>query len=161
VACCCLGANANGLFPYVETTRWKCSGSRNSPSWLKLRVHLRCSSIGDLELFGPNSVGVNHNILITNIPLGSFLYGQIAAMVYDSNGQRMSVMDNRTGTIDTMIVCMGVKCYSTTFFVWGCITLLGLASSIVLFRRTKPAYATAASRSSSCKHLQQVSRETP
>jgi len=113
------------------------------------------------ELFGPNSVGVNHNILITNIPLGSFLYGQIAAMVYDANGQRMSVMDNRTGTIDTMIVCMGAKCYSTTFFVWGCITLLGLASSIVLFRRTKPAYATAASRSSSCKHLQQVSRETP
>ncbi|KAG2559594.1 protein NUCLEAR FUSION DEFECTIVE 4-like [Panicum virgatum] len=103
------------------------------------------------ELFGPNSVGVNHNILITNIPLGSFLYGQIAAMVYDSNGQRMSVMDNRTGTIDTMIVCMGAKCYSTTFFVWGCITLLGLALSIVLFKRTKPAYATSASRSS-CKH---------
>ncbi|KAG2622615.1 protein NUCLEAR FUSION DEFECTIVE 4-like [Panicum virgatum] len=103
------------------------------------------------ELFGPNSVGVNHNILITNIPLGSFLYGQIAAMVYDSNGQRMSVMDNRTGTIDTMIVCMGAKCYSTTFFVWGCITLLGLASSIVLFKRTKPAYATTAGRSS-CKH---------
>jgi hypothetical protein len=103
------------------------------------------------ELFGPKSVGVNHNILITNIPLGSFLYGQIAAMVYDANGQRMSVMDNRTGTIDTMIMCMGVKCYSTTFFVWGCITLLGLASSIVLFKRTKPAYAATASRSS-CKH---------
>nr|CAB3459119.1 unnamed protein product [Digitaria exilis] len=32
------------------------------------------------ELFGPNSIGVNHNILITNIPLGSFLYGQIAAL---------------------------------------------------------------------------------
>ncbi|AQK78927.1 Protein DETOXIFICATION 44 chloroplastic [Zea mays] len=32
------------------------------------------------ELFGPNSIGVNHNILITNIPLGSLLYGQIAAM---------------------------------------------------------------------------------
>ncbi|TVU27482.1 hypothetical protein EJB05_30096, partial [Eragrostis curvula] len=32
------------------------------------------------ELFGPNSIGVNHNILITNIPLGSLLYGQIAAL---------------------------------------------------------------------------------
>ncbi|WVZ54798.1 hypothetical protein U9M48_005544 [Paspalum notatum var. saurae] len=108
------------------------------------------------ELFGPNSVGVNHNILITNIPLGSFLYGQIAALVYDANGQKMTVVDNRTGIIDTMIVCMGVKCYSTTFFVWGCVTLLGLASSIVLFIRTKTAYATDASRSS-CKHIHQVS----
>ena len=69
------------------------------------------------ELFGPNSVGVNHNILITNIPLGS-LYGQIAALVYDANSERMRVMDNHTGMIDTMIVCMGVKCYSTRFFVW-------------------------------------------
>ncbi|TKV99103.1 hypothetical protein SEVIR_8G017200v4 [Setaria viridis] len=108
------------------------------------------------ELFGPNSIGVNHNILITNIPLGSLLYGQIAALVYDANGQRMRVMDNHTGMIDTMIVCMGVKCYSTTFFVWGCITLLGLASSIVLFIRTKPVYASTASRSS-CEHLHQVS----
>ena len=70
------------------------------------------------ELFGPNSIGVNHNILITNIPLGSLLYGQIAALVYDANGERMRVMDNHTGMIDTMIVCMGVKCYSTRFFVW-------------------------------------------
>ncbi|CAN6344166.1 unnamed protein product [Urochloa humidicola] len=107
------------------------------------------------ELFGPNSTGVNHNILITNIPLGSLLYGQIAAMVYDTNGQRMTVTDNRTGIIDTMIVCMGVKCYSTTFFVWGCITFLGLASSMVLFIRTKSAYANTASRSS-CKNLHQV-----
>ncbi|CBI39995.3 unnamed protein product, partial [Vitis vinifera] len=37
------------------------------------------------ELFGPNSTGVNHNILITNIPLGSLLYGLLAALVYDSN----------------------------------------------------------------------------
>ncbi|CAL4912028.1 unnamed protein product [Urochloa decumbens] len=115
------------------------------------------------ELFGPNSIGVNHNILITNIPLGSLLYGQIAAMVYDANGQRMTVTDNHTGIIDTMIVCMGMKCYSTTFFVWGCITFLGLASSMVLFIRTKPAYASTAASRSSCKHLTKfpVNRETP
>ncbi|CAL4995984.1 unnamed protein product [Urochloa decumbens] len=115
------------------------------------------------ELFGPNSIGVNHNILITNIPLGSLLYGQIAAMVYDANGQRMTVTDNHTGIIDTMIVCMGIKCYSTTFFVWGCITFLGLASSMVLFIRTKPAYASTAASRSSCKHLTKfpVNRETP
>ncbi|XP_072151305.1 LOW QUALITY PROTEIN: protein NUCLEAR FUSION DEFECTIVE 4-like [Setaria viridis] len=114
------------------------------------------------ELFGPNSIGVNHNILITNIPLGSLLYGQIAALVYDANGQRMRVTDNHTGMIDTMIVCMGVKCYSTTFFVWGCITLLGLASSIVLFIRTKPAYASTASRQLVSTFTNfPVNRETP
>jgi MFS family permease len=103
------------------------------------------------ELFGSNSIGVNNNILITNIPLGSLLYGQIATLVYDASGQRMTVKGNRTCIIDTMAVCMGSKCYSNPFFVWGCITLLGLMSSIALFLRTRQAYATAAGRSS-CKH---------
>ncbi|KAF0889879.1 hypothetical protein E2562_033852 [Oryza meyeriana var. granulata] len=96
------------------------------------------------ELFGPNSIGMNHNILITNIPLGSLLYGQIAALVYDANGLKMPVIDKRNGMIDTMVVCMGAKCYSTTFFIWGCIILLGLVSSIILFLRTRTAYTTAA-----------------
>jgi MFS family permease len=106
------------------------------------------------ELFGPNSIGMNHNILITNIPLGSLLYGQIAALVYDANGLRKMVQDNGTGRVETMIVCMGARCYSTTFLVWGCITLLGLASSIALFFRTRQAYAD---RRSSFKHRSQVS----
>ncbi|KAM7277965.1 hypothetical protein ACFE04_005099 [Oxalis oulophora] len=37
------------------------------------------------ELFGANNVGVNHNILITNIPIGSLLFGLLAAVVYDNN----------------------------------------------------------------------------
>lgn len=107
------------------------------------------------ELFGPNSIGVNHNILITNIPLGSLLYGQIAALVYDANGLRSTALDNRTGKVESMIVCMGAKCYSNTFFVWGCITLLGLASSMALFLRTRRAYASASGQPS-CKHHNQV-----
>ncbi|KAM0898038.1 hypothetical protein ACQ4PT_022133 [Festuca glaucescens] len=106
------------------------------------------------ELFGPNSIGMNHNILITNIPLGSLLYGQIAALVYDTNGLRKMVHDNGTGRVEAMIVCMGARCYSTTFLVWGCITLLGLASSIALFFRTRQAYAAG---QSSFKHRSQVS----
>uniref|UniRef100_A0A0D9XW10 Uncharacterized protein n=1 Tax=Leersia perrieri TaxID=77586 RepID=A0A0D9XW10_9ORYZ len=108
------------------------------------------------ELFGPNSIGMNHNILITNIPLGSLIYGQIAALVYDANGIKMSVIDKHNGMIDTMVVCMGPKCYSITFFVWGCITVLGLVSSIILFLRTRMAYSSNASQPS-CKHLSQVS----
>ncbi|GAB2258332.1 hypothetical protein Droror1_Dr00014492 [Drosera rotundifolia] len=88
------------------------------------------------ELFGPNSVGVNHNILITNIPLGSFLYGLLAAVVYDAN------MGSSNGIAMTMesMVCYGKDCYFITFVWWGCTSLVGLALSILLFLRTRPAY---------------------
>ncbi|XP_057965961.1 protein NUCLEAR FUSION DEFECTIVE 4 [Malania oleifera] len=90
------------------------------------------------ELFGPNSVGVNHNILITNIPIGSLVYGVLAAIVYDAN------ISSSLGSIvivnsDTE-VCMGRNCYFLTFLWWGCISVLGLATSVVLFLRTRPAY---------------------
>lgn len=88
------------------------------------------------ELFGPNSVGVNHNILITNIPIGSLLYGFLAALVYDANAE--STPGNFT-TSDS-VVCMGRQCYFWTFVWWGCISVLGLGSSVLLFLRTKHAY---------------------
>nr|GMD84726.1 protein NUCLEAR FUSION DEFECTIVE 4-like [Ipomoea batatas] len=86
------------------------------------------------ELFGPNSVGVNHNILITNIPIGSLLYGFLAAFVYDSSA------GSSTNGMAEPVVCMGRKCYFTTFIWWGCISLLGFASSLLLFLRTRHAY---------------------
>lgn len=86
------------------------------------------------ELFGPNSVGVNHNILITNIPVGSLLYGVLAAIVYDANA------GSGLGAVTDMVVCMGRKCYFYTFVWWGGISVLGLASSVLLFLRTRPAY---------------------
>ncbi|XAR69233.1 hypothetical protein NMG60_11000744 [Bertholletia excelsa] len=87
------------------------------------------------ELFGPNSVGVNHNILITNIPVGSLVYGLLAAVVYDANAN----LSFGTAVSDS-VVCMGRKCYLLTFVWWGCISVLGLASSVLLFLRTRPAY---------------------
>ncbi|CAA3010127.1 Hypothetical predicted protein [Olea europaea subsp. europaea] len=95
------------------------------------------------ELFGPNSVGVNHNILITNIPLGSILYGLLAALVYEGNignSQEAVLKDGR-------MVCMGRNCYFDTFVWWGFISLFGLASSSLLFLRTKAGYE----RSTKCK----------
>lgn len=86
------------------------------------------------ELFGPNSAGVNHNILIANIPIGSLVYGFLAAIVYDMNGTTSS------GLLGDPIVCMGKKCYFYTFVWWGCISVLGLASSLLLFLRTRPLY---------------------
>ncbi|XP_057415372.1 protein NUCLEAR FUSION DEFECTIVE 4-like [Lotus japonicus] len=88
------------------------------------------------ELFGPNSVGVNHNILITNIPIGSLLYGFLAALVYDANA------NSKPGNLimSDKVVCMGRQCYFWTFVWWGCISVLGLASSALLFLRTRHAY---------------------
>lgn len=86
------------------------------------------------ELFGPESVGVNHNILITNIPIGSLVYGFLAATVYDSNAMSSS------GLMANSVVCMGRKCYFLTFVLWGCISLVGLTCSVMLFLRTRPAY---------------------
>ncbi|CAK9328534.1 unnamed protein product [Citrullus colocynthis] len=88
------------------------------------------------ELFGPNSSGVNHNILITNIPLGSFLYGVLAAVAYDSNAES----SHQTAALGDAVVCIGQNCYLQTFVWWACISIFGLASSFLLFRRTRPAY---------------------
>ncbi|CAL9188536.1 protein NUCLEAR FUSION DEFECTIVE 4-like [Musa acuminata AAA Group] len=88
------------------------------------------------ELFGPNSLGVNHNILITNIPLGSLLYGLLAALIYDANGKSMVPLVLGDG----MVLCMGRKCYAKTFLWWACITMVGLASSLALYLRTRAIY---------------------
>ncbi|CAA7061233.1 unnamed protein product [Microthlaspi erraticum] len=87
------------------------------------------------DLFGPNSVGVNHNILITNIPIGSLLYGFIAASIYEANASP----EIRTVVSDS-VVCIGRDCYFKTFLFWGCLSLVGLGSSLLLYMRTKPVY---------------------
>ncbi|CAL1386666.1 unnamed protein product [Linum trigynum] len=91
------------------------------------------------ELFGPNSVSVNHNILITNIPIGSLIYGFLAAIVYDANAMSSSGGSGNMVSSDS-IVCMGKDCYFLTFVWWGCLAIIGLASSMLLFLRTKHAY---------------------
>ncbi|KAH7849769.1 hypothetical protein Vadar_022739 [Vaccinium darrowii] len=88
------------------------------------------------ELFGPNSAGVNHNILITNIPLGSILYGLVAALVYDANIES----SNQVVIVEDSMLCMGRMCYFDTFLLWGCMSFLGLVCSFLLFLRTRHAY---------------------
>lgn len=95
------------------------------------------------ELFGPSSFGVNHNILITNIPLGSQFYGLLAALVYDANGRVLSSWRVRE-TVAAMVVCMGRRCYSKTFLAWGAISMLGLLFAVLLYLRTRAAYDRAA-----------------
>lgn len=99
------------------------------------------------DLFGPSSFGVNHNIVITNIPLGSLLYGLLAALVYDANGSvGMQRLCEAMATLlrDGMVVCMGPRCYGKTFLAWGCTSMLGLSCSVALYLRTRAAYRCAA-----------------
>ncbi|KAL8171445.1 hypothetical protein V2J09_023249 [Rumex salicifolius] len=57
------------------------------------------------ELFGPQSAGINHNILITNIPIGSLLYGILVAVIYDSNAGE-SIMAISDGVGEEMTVLL-------------------------------------------------------
>ncbi|CAN7108091.1 unnamed protein product [Brassica rapa subsp. narinosa] len=84
------------------------------------------------DLFGRNSVGVNQNILITNIPIGSLFYGYMAGSVYDKHATPSVVSDT--------LVCVGRRCYFATFLFWGCLSVVGLVCSLILFIRTRPVY---------------------
>ncbi|KAK9699086.1 hypothetical protein RND81_08G152000 [Saponaria officinalis] len=88
------------------------------------------------DLFGPSSVGVNHNILITNIPIGSLVYGLLAAVVYDVNSDTTRKISMVTDTL----ICMGRQCYYWTFVSWGCLSVVGFVTSVLLFLRTRHAY---------------------
>ncbi|KAI3756162.1 hypothetical protein L1987_55978 [Smallanthus sonchifolius] len=88
------------------------------------------------ELFGSKSTGINHNILITNIPLGSLLYGVLGGVIYDHHIKG----SKDVAFVGGSLVCMGRKCYNETFGLWGCVSLLGLGSGFLLFLRTKMAY---------------------
>ncbi|KAJ4772077.1 Major facilitator superfamily protein [Rhynchospora pubera] len=76
------------------------------------------------ELFGFKHFAINHNLLVANIPIGSFLFGYIAARIYDSKG----------GEVHR--VCNGSSCFHQTFLIWGFICAVGTVLSFVLYYRT-------------------------
>lgn len=80
------------------------------------------------ELFGTNNFGLNHNILISNIPIGSFLFGDFAAFLY--NRER----------VDGEEVCMGKKCYQTTFLIWASFCFFATFLALLLHVRTKKSH---------------------
>ncbi|VVA96045.1 unnamed protein product [Arabis nemorensis] len=64
------------------------------------------------DLFGRNSVGVNQNILITNIPIGSLFYGYMAGSVYDTNASL-----GRESVVSDSVVCVGT-CFCLLELDW-------------------------------------------
>ncbi|KAI6670873.1 hypothetical protein NL676_005758 [Syzygium grande] len=82
------------------------------------------------ELFGTKNFSVNHNIVVANIPIGSFVFGYVAALLYrrrtaGGGGEK----------------CMGMECYNTTFVIWGCLCFLGTILALVLYARTRRFYS--------------------
>ncbi|XP_051227051.1 protein NUCLEAR FUSION DEFECTIVE 4 [Lolium perenne] len=78
------------------------------------------------ELFGSKNFGVNHNILVSNIPVGSLCFGYFAAFLY----QREAAA--RGGA-----TCSGASCYRETFTIWGATCVVGTLLCVVLYLRSR------------------------
>jgi MFS family permease len=76
------------------------------------------------ELFGTKHFGVNHNVLVANIPLGSLCFGYLAAFLY----QKGAHGGNQ---------CLGAACYRDTFVLWGAMCAVGTALCTVLYARSR------------------------
>lgn len=80
------------------------------------------------ELFGSTNFGVNHNLVVVNIPIGSFLFGYLAALFY----RREANADGK---------CMGTECYRETFIIWGSLCFFGTLLALILYARTRKFYS--------------------
>ncbi|EPS72388.1 hypothetical protein M569_02370, partial [Genlisea aurea] len=84
------------------------------------------------ELFGLKYYGLIYNILILNLPLGSFIFsGLLAGNIYDAMA---------TPTADGGNVCVGVHCYRLVFVVMAIGCVVGFALDVWLWMRTKGVY---------------------
>lgn len=85
------------------------------------------------ELFGLKYYGLIYNILILNLPLGSFLFsGLLAGILYDSQATRVP----GGGT-----TCLGPHCYRLVFVVMAIACLVGFGLDVLLAIRTRPLYS--------------------
>ena len=84
------------------------------------------------ELFGLKYYGLIYNILILNLPLGSFLFsGLLAGILYDMEA---------TATAGGGNTCVGAHCYRLVFVVMAIACVIGFGLDILLSFRTKNLY---------------------
>ncbi|KMZ65038.1 Nodulin-like / Major Facilitator Superfamily protein [Zostera marina] len=84
------------------------------------------------ELFGLKYFGLMYNIIILNLPLGSFLFsGLLAGYLYDAEA---------TETADGGNTCVGSHCYRLVFIIMAVTSLVGCVLDILLTIKTKPLY---------------------
>ncbi|CAL5073088.1 unnamed protein product [Urochloa decumbens] len=85
------------------------------------------------ELFGLKYYGLIYNILILNLPLGSFLFsGLLAGLLYDAEATPVPGGGN---------TCVGAHCYRLVFLVMALACAVGFVLDVVLSVRTKRVYA--------------------
>ncbi|CDY26781.1 BnaC09g09080D [Brassica napus] len=85
------------------------------------------------ELFGLKYYGLIYNILVLNLPLGSFLFsGLLAGFLYDAEA---------TPTPGGGNTCVGAHCYRLIFLVMALASIIGVGLDILLAYRTKEIYA--------------------
>ncbi|KAL5206781.1 hypothetical protein ABZP36_034990 [Zizania latifolia] len=85
------------------------------------------------ELFGLKYYGLIYNILILNLPLGSFLFsGLLAGLLYDAQATRVPGGGN---------TCVGAHCYRLVFVIMALACVFGFSLDILLCFRTKRVYA--------------------
>ncbi|PPR99804.1 hypothetical protein GOBAR_AA20859 [Gossypium barbadense] len=84
------------------------------------------------ELFGLKYYGLLYNILILNLPLGSFLFsGLLAGYLYDVQA---TVVDGGGNT------CVGAQCYCLVFVIMALTCVVGLGLDVLLAVRTRNVY---------------------
>jgi len=84
------------------------------------------------ELFGLKYYGLIYNILILNLPLGSFLFsGLLAGILYDMEATTTEGGGN---------TCVGGHCYRLVFVVMTGACVVGFFLDILLSFRTKTVY---------------------
>ncbi|KAJ6929832.1 protein NUCLEAR FUSION DEFECTIVE 4-like isoform X1 [Populus alba x Populus x berolinensis] len=86
------------------------------------------------ELFGLKYYGVLYNILILNLPLGSFLFsGLLAGYLYDAQAARSPAGGGNT--------CVGPHCYFLVFLIMALACVIGFGLDVLLAIRTKKVYS--------------------
>ncbi|GLU02750.1 hypothetical protein SLE2022_199880 [Rubroshorea leprosula] len=84
------------------------------------------------ELFGLKYYGLMYNILVLNLPLGSFLFsGLLAGYLYDAEA---------TPTAGGGDTCVGAHCYRLVFIIMTVACAVGFGLDILLAIRTKNVY---------------------
>ncbi|KAI3832512.1 hypothetical protein MKW98_002058 [Papaver atlanticum] len=84
------------------------------------------------ELFGLKYYGLIYNILILNLPLGSFLFsGLLAGFLYDAQATKTKGGGN---------TCVGAHCYRQVFVIMAFSCVVGFGLDVLLVFRTKNLY---------------------
>ncbi|CAN8315350.1 unnamed protein product [Cochlearia groenlandica] len=85
-----------------------------------------------VELFGTKHFGVNHNIVVSSIPVGSFVFGLLAAKGYRDGAALTGGSDGK---------CFGMHCFQTTLIFWGMLCSIAAVLTAVLYTRNRKFYS--------------------